>query len=48
MFQEIVVYILLASSLSYIVYRIYVSIKKKHACEKCGLMEAAKEAKGKN
>ena len=47
MIQEILIYVLLATALAYVGYRIYDSIKKKHACDKCGLMEAAKEAKKK-
>lgn len=42
MIQEFIIYILLAGASSYIAYRIYGSIKKKQACDKCVLMEAAK------
>ena len=44
MFQEILIYVILAGALAYVGYRIYDSVKKKHACDKCGLMEAAKKA----
>ncbi|MGZ4034790.1 MAG: FeoB-associated Cys-rich membrane protein [Bacteroidia bacterium] len=44
MIQEFIVYILLAFASAYVVYRVYKSIKKKQACDKCGLMEAAKKA----
>ena len=42
MTQSIIVYLILAASVSYLGYRIYSSIKKKHACDKCALMDAAK------
>ena len=48
MIQEILIYIILAFSLAYVGYRIYGSIKRKQACDKCGLMEAAKESQKKN
>jgi hypothetical protein len=44
MTQEIIIYILLAFASAYVLYRVYGSIKKKQACDKCGLMEAAKKA----
>jgi len=47
MFQEIAVYLLLSLAVAYVGYRIYSSIKKKQACDKCGLMEAAKAAQKK-
>lgn len=47
MFQQIAVYILLLLALGYVGYRFYGSIKKKRACDKCGLMEAAKSAQKK-
>ena len=43
MIQEIIVYILLALAVVYVGYRIYSSIKKKQACDKCALMDAAKK-----
>ena len=46
MIQEIIIYILLALASTYVGYRIYGSIKKKQACDNCGLMEAAKKANG--
>lgn len=45
MFQQIVIYIVLALAFFYVAYRIYGSIKKKQACGKCVLMEAAKKSK---
>jgi len=44
MIQQILIYVLVALATAYVGYRIYGSIKKKHACDKCGLMEAAKKA----
>ncbi|CAN5477533.1 hypothetical protein BH10BAC1_BH10BAC1_01370 [soil metagenome] len=46
MIQELIIYILLASALAYVGYRIYGSIKKKQACGKCVLMDEAKKANG--
>lgn len=43
MVQDLAIYILLAIASAYMVYRIYGSIKKKRACDKCALMEAAKK-----
>jgi hypothetical protein len=43
MIQEVIVYILLILACYYIGKRIYKSIKKKEACGKCILMEAAKK-----
>lgn len=43
MIQEIIVYILLVIATTYVGYRIYGSIKKKQACDKCVLMDAAKK-----
>ncbi len=47
MIQQIAIYIILALATSYVGYRIYGSLKKKQACEKCALMDAAKEARKK-
>ncbi len=47
MIQEIAVYIILACAVGYIGYRFYRSMKKQQACDKCGLMEAAKAAQKK-
>ena len=47
MIQEIIMYVILAIATAYVVFRIYQSVKKKSACEKCALMDAAKEAKKK-
>jgi hypothetical protein len=44
MIQQIIIYILLTAAVGYVAYRIYSSIKKKHACDKCALMDAAKKA----
>jgi hypothetical protein len=44
MIEDIIIYILETASLAYVIYRVYSSIKKKQACDKCGLMEAAKKA----
>jgi hypothetical protein len=43
MIQEIAVYGLLILALSYVGYRLYSSLKKKQACGKCALMEAAQK-----
>jgi hypothetical protein len=48
MLQQAATYILLFSAISYVVYRFYSMIKKKEACDKCGLMQAAKDAKKQN
>ncbi len=40
MIQELAVYILLTIAFAYVGYRIYGSIKKKQACDKCALMDA--------
>lgn len=45
MIQQIAIYIVLALALAYVFSRIYNSIKKKQACGKCALMEAAKKSK---
>ncbi len=45
MIQEIIVYIILGGACFYAGYRIYSSIKKKQACDKCELMKVAKEGK---
>jgi hypothetical protein len=42
MTQELASYILLAIATFYVGRRIYNSIKKKNACDKCSLMEATK------
>jgi hypothetical protein len=44
MIQTILVYIILAAACLYVGNRIYSSIKKKQACDKCELMKAAKVA----
>jgi len=38
MLQEIIVYILLLLAIAYVSFRVYSSIKRKQACDKCGLM----------
>jgi hypothetical protein len=43
MIQQIIVYGLLVLALIYVGYRLYGSIKKKQACGKCALMEAAQK-----
>jgi len=43
--QQLAVYLILALALAYVCYRIYSGIKKKQACGKCALMEAAKKSK---
>ncbi|MFY9309026.1 MAG: hypothetical protein WAQ28_08255 [Bacteroidia bacterium] len=43
MIQNIITYTFLALACSYVVYRTYASIRKKQACSKCALMEAAKK-----
>ncbi len=45
MTQEVLVYILLALASAYVGYRVYKSVKKKQACGKCVLMEAAQKVK---
>jgi predicted negative regulator of RcsB-dependent stress response len=45
MMQQIIIYIVLILALAYVGYRIYSSIKKKQACEKCELMKAVKKNK---
>jgi hypothetical protein len=45
MLQEVTVYIIIAVSLAYVANRIYGSIKKKQACDKCSLMEAVNKGK---
>jgi len=47
MAQQIIIYIILTLACFYVAFRIYKSIKKKQACDKCGLMEAAKAAQKK-
>jgi hypothetical protein len=44
MLQSIIVYILLTGACSYVGYRFYAALKKKQACGKCALMEAAQKA----
>jgi hypothetical protein len=44
MVQQVIIYIILLLACFYVGYRFYSSIKKKAACDKCGLMQAAKEA----
>ncbi len=48
MSQEIASYILLLLATIYVGRRIYNSIKKKSACDKCALMEATKIGDKKN
>lgn len=48
MSQEIASYILLLLATIYIGRRIYKSIKKKSACDKCALMDATKIPAKKN
>lgn len=45
MLQQLIVYILLIGALAYVVYYIYSSVKKKQACSKCALMDAAQSKK---
>ncbi len=45
MAQEITSYIILFIAFFYIGKRIYSSIRKKDACSKCALMDAAKKNK---
>lgn len=42
MLQQIAIYILLALASLYVIYRGYSNLKKKKACDKCELMNAAK------
>ena len=44
MIQQVIIYVLVALAVAYVGHRIYSSLKKKQACDKCGLMEAAKKA----
>ncbi|MDQ3048408.1 MAG: hypothetical protein M3R27_12735 [Bacteroidota bacterium] len=47
--QEIIAFVLLGIACCYVGYRVFGSIKKKKACGKCVLMDAAKEGqKNKN
>ena len=48
MTQELASYILLLLAIVYVGRRIYNSIKKKNACDKCALMEATKLPSKKN
>lgn len=43
MLQDLIIYALITTASAYMGYRIYGSIKKKQACDKCTLMEAAKK-----
>jgi hypothetical protein len=43
MVQQIITYIILLLACIYVGVRFYSTIKKKEACGKCGLMQAAKE-----
>lgn len=46
MIQNLAIYLLLTIASAYMIYRIYGSIKKKKACDKCELMQAVnKEGK---
>jgi hypothetical protein len=47
MVQQIITYTILSLACFYVGFRFYKSIKKKQACDKCGLMEAAKTAQKK-
>lgn len=42
MFQQVSIYILLSAAVVYVCNRVYSSVKKKKACDKCELMKAAK------
>ena len=42
MLQTILTYILVLLAATYVGYRLYSSVKKKQACDKCELMKAAK------
>ena len=42
MIQELAVYGIVLLAVAYVAYRMYGSIKKKQACDKCELMKAAK------
>lgn len=48
MSQEIATYVLLLLATIYVGRRIYNSIKKKNACDKCALMDATKIPAKKN
>jgi hypothetical protein len=43
MIQQIILFIVLGVAVIYIGYRVYISIKKQQACDKCVLMDAAKK-----
>jgi len=44
MLQSIITLLLVVISAGYVSYRLYSSVKKKKACDKCALMDAAKKA----
>ena len=44
MLQQLIIYIILALACFYVGYRFYRSVRKKQACDKCGLMQAAQAA----
>lgn len=41
MLEQIAILIIVFAAAGYVVYRIYASIQKKKACDKCELMKAA-------
>lgn len=42
MLQQAAVYLILSGAIAYVSFRVYSSVKKKQACDKCELMKAAK------
>ena len=45
MLQQLIVYTALIGALGYVFYRMYLSIKKQQACNKCALMDATQHKK---
>jgi CRISPR/Cas system-associated protein Cas5 (RAMP superfamily) len=45
MLQQLIVYTALIGALGYVVYRIYLSVKKQQACNKCALMDVSQHKK---
>ncbi len=45
MIQQLIIDILLILAIAYVGFRMYKGIKKKQACDKCVLMDAAKKIK---
>ena len=43
MTEQVAIYIITLLAFAYVAYRLYGSIKKKKACDKCALMEATKK-----